>query len=109
MTLCQTTHTGWELMYTHRFPGPITHTSLSKRVLPRRARDGHLTERAESAEPRISTRLAVVYKVVQDEHIAYYSRIYHFGVFHSHQELEGNEICQDFCSWMKKGRSAILD
>ncbi|KAF9283833.1 hypothetical protein BGZ68_005069, partial [Mortierella alpina] len=87
---------GWELMYTHRFPGPITHTSLSKRVLPRRARDGHPTERAESAQPRISTRLAVVYKVVQDEHIAYYSRIYHFGVFHSHQDLEGSTPIKDF-------------
>ncbi|KAF9991238.1 hypothetical protein BGZ75_002866 [Mortierella antarctica] len=79
--------TRWELMYTHKFPGSITHTSLSKRVLPRKVRNEHRTETAESSPSRISTRLAVVYKVVQDEHIAYRTRVYHFGVFHSHQEL----------------------
>ncbi|KAF9956841.1 hypothetical protein BGZ72_002401 [Mortierella alpina] len=66
--------TPWELMYTHRFPGPITHTSLSKRVLPRKSREGRPMESAESAQSRISTRLAVVYKVVQDEHVAYHSQ-----------------------------------
>ncbi|KAF9968166.1 hypothetical protein BGZ70_006143 [Mortierella alpina] len=91
--------TPWELMYTHRFPGPITHTSLSKRVLPRRTRrDGHFTENAEDAQSRISIRLAVVFKVVQDEHIAYHSRVYHFGVFHGHQELgECSLTSKDTC------------
>ncbi|KAG0202953.1 hypothetical protein BGX28_004706 [Mortierella sp. GBA30] len=67
--------TRWELMYTHRFPGPITHSSLSKRIVP------------QESESRESIRLAVVYKVVQDEHVAYHSRVYHFGVFHRHLEL----------------------
>ncbi|CAO3565588.1 unnamed protein product [Mortierella alpina] len=90
--------TPWELMYTHKFPGPITHTSLSKRVLPRRARDGHLTEDAEGAQSRISIRLAVVFKVIQDEHVAYHSRVYHFGVFHGHQELgECSLTSKDTC------------
>ncbi|KAF9575028.1 hypothetical protein EC968_004525 [Mortierella alpina] len=88
--------TPWELMYTHSFPGPITHTSLSKRVLPPKSRNGHPTEKTESAQSRISIRLAVVYKVVQDEHIAYHSRIYHFGVFHSHLELGGSTPIKDF-------------
>ncbi|KFH65309.1 hypothetical protein MVEG_08789 [Podila verticillata NRRL 6337] len=62
--------TKWELMYTHKLPGPITHTSLSRRIIKK---DGERTTE--------SIRLAVVYKVIQDEHAAYHSRVYHFGVF----------------------------
>ncbi|KAG0331924.1 hypothetical protein BG000_010493, partial [Podila horticola] len=74
--------TKWELMYTHKLPGPITHSSLSRRVITQ-DKDGldHKTE---------SIRLAVVYKVVQDEHAAYHSRVYHFGVYQEHADLRGD-------------------
>ncbi|KAG0036665.1 hypothetical protein BGZ82_003904 [Podila clonocystis] len=71
--------TMWELMYTHKLPGPITHSSLSRRVI---------TQDEDSAEHKTeSIRLAVVYKVVQDEHAAYHSRVYHFGVYQEHADL----------------------
>lgn len=68
-------------MYTHKLPGPITHSSLSRRVTTQ-DKDGanHKTE---------SIRLAVVYKVVEDEHAAYHSRVYHFGVYQEHADLRG--------------------
>ncbi|KAF9299929.1 hypothetical protein BGZ74_008487 [Mortierella antarctica] len=71
--------TKWELMYTHKLPGPITHSSLSRRVTTQ-DKDGanHKTE---------SIRLAVVYKVVEDEHAAYHSRVYRFGVYQEHADL----------------------
>lgn len=68
-------------MYTHKLPGPITHTSLSRRMITQE-KDGERTTE--------SIRLAVVYKVIQDEHAAYHSRVYHFGVFQKH-DLRGSK------------------
>jgi len=95
-------------MYTHRFPGVITHTSLSKRVLPetttnnagKEAQDAQQQQqqqRSTTTTPpsssgqsgRESIRLAVVYKVVQAEHVTYHTRVYHFGVFQRHTGLRG--------------------
>ncbi|KAI8600927.1 hypothetical protein EDD21DRAFT_375874 [Dissophora ornata] len=78
--------TTWELMYTHRFPGPITHTSLSKRVLPVSSTNEEVEE-PHSQQGQESIRLAIVYKVVEDEHVAYRSRVYHFGIFQSRDDL----------------------
>lgn len=66
-------------MYTHRFPGPITHSSLSKY---KKAREVQGTERE-------LVRLAIVYKVVRNEHVAYHSRVYHFGIYDTRTELQG--------------------
>ncbi|KAG0263719.1 hypothetical protein BG011_008232 [Mortierella polycephala] len=86
----------WELMYTHRFPGFITHSSLSKRVVPEQAMDDHLENKNGKMIPRPrgreSIRLAVVYKIVQDEHASYRSRIYHFGTFQNHEDLK---VCKE--------------
>ncbi|KAG0298605.1 hypothetical protein BGZ96_009679 [Linnemannia gamsii] len=94
----------WELMYTHRFPGVITHTSLSKRVLPEaatgsevRSQDSHQQHPTVKSSPsspprgREVARLAIVYRVVQEEHITYHTRVYHFGVFQHHTELR---VCE---------------
>ncbi|KAF9122640.1 hypothetical protein BGW39_009613, partial [Mortierella sp. 14UC] len=89
--------TSWELMFTHRFPGIITHTSLSKRILPEASTgvDEESQEEHQQKPPtmrgRESSRLAIVYKVVQDEHVSYHTRIYHFGVFQHHAELRDCE------------------
>lgn len=69
-------------MYTHKLPGPVTHTSLSRRVITQ--------ERNGAERTTESIRLAVVYKVIQDEHAAYHSRVYHFGVFQEH-DLRGSK------------------
>ena len=85
-------------MYTHKLPGPIVHASLSKRVFPSQKRSTRRsstqnqdqdqdqsqdqTQDEETDIQREVIRLAVVFKVVQDEHVAYHSRIYHFGVLH---------------------------
>ncbi|KAF9365940.1 hypothetical protein BGX34_007440 [Mortierella sp. NVP85] len=68
----------WELMYTHKFPGQITHTSLSRRK----------NEDEDQGAEKESIRLAIVYKVVRDEHVAYHSRVYHFGIYETRTELE---------------------
>ncbi|KAI1311962.1 hypothetical protein EDD11_003218 [Mortierella claussenii] len=79
----------WELMYTHRFPGPITHSSISKRILP----DDTIS--SSSGKNREAIRLAVVYKVVEDERAEYHTRVYHFGVFQHVQDLkEGIQSAQ---------------
>ncbi|KAF9194233.1 hypothetical protein BGZ50_006525 [Haplosporangium sp. Z 11] len=82
----------WELMYTHRFPGLITHSSLSKRVVPEQTMDDHLEDKDGKMIPRPrgreSIRLAVVYKVVRDERVSYHSRIYHFGTFQNHEDIK---------------------
>ncbi|KAK3821370.1 MAG: hypothetical protein J3Q66DRAFT_151039 [Benniella sp.] len=70
--------TSWELMYTHKFPGQITHTSLSRRK----------NEDEDQGAEKESIRLAIVYKVVRDEHVAYHSRVYHFGIYETRTELE---------------------
>ncbi|KAF8977766.1 hypothetical protein BGZ46_007138 [Entomortierella lignicola] len=61
--------TSWELMFVHKFPGAITHTSLSKRLIPEpRVSDTHKQDGASSEQKiRESIRLAIVYKVAQDE------------------------------------------
>ncbi|KAG0321364.1 hypothetical protein BGZ99_003946 [Dissophora globulifera] len=79
--------TSWELMYTHRFPGPITHTSLSKRVVSS-SPGTEMQEHDGQRRGRELIRLAVVYKIVQDEHVAYHSRVYHFGTFQSRTDLK---------------------
>ncbi|GJJ69855.1 hypothetical protein EMPS_02204 [Entomortierella parvispora] len=81
----------WDLMYTHKLPGPIVHASLSKRVFPtprKPTRSSSAQGQDQRQDEEIDVhreviRLAVVFKVVQDEHVAYHSRIYHYGVFHS--------------------------
>ncbi|KAF9400458.1 hypothetical protein BGX21_004266, partial [Mortierella sp. AD011] len=80
----------WELMYVHKFPGVITHSSLSKRIIS----EPHLgdvqgTDRISPTEQisREYIRLAVVYKVAQDESTIYHSRVYHFGIFQGISEL----------------------
>ncbi|KAG0280267.1 hypothetical protein BGZ95_010705 [Linnemannia exigua] len=40
---------------------------------------------------RESIRLAIVYKVLQEEHVSYHSRVYHFGTFQHHAELRDCE------------------
>lgn len=70
-------------MYTHRFPGPITHSSLSKHLIPLSNEDGDQGFEGESI------RLAIVYKVVQNEQVAYHSRVYHFGIYDTRTELQG--------------------
>ncbi|KAK3846926.1 MAG: hypothetical protein J3R72DRAFT_432731 [Linnemannia gamsii] len=90
--------TSWELMYTHRFPGIITHTSLSRRILPEASTGAD--EESQDEQPqqppvkrgRESIRLAIVYKVVQEEHVSYHSRVYHFGIFQHHAELRDCEL-----------------
>ncbi|KAF9140978.1 hypothetical protein BGX30_005669, partial [Mortierella sp. GBA39] len=90
----------WELMYTHRFPGVITHTSLSKRVFPetatgsnRESQDDQQQHPTGDSPPssvprgREVTRLAIVFRVVQEEHVSYHTRVYHFGVFQHQAEL----------------------
>jgi pSer/pThr/pTyr-binding forkhead associated (FHA) protein len=85
-------------MYTHRFPGIIKHTSFSKRILPEASTDANKESLKEHQQTpptmrgRESSRLAIVYKVVQEEHVSYHTRIYHFGVFQHHAELRGNNI-----------------
>ncbi|KAF9907876.1 hypothetical protein BX616_000305 [Lobosporangium transversale] len=74
----------WELMYAHRFPGPIIHSSLSRRPLPKEA---------DSKRDRESIRLAVVYKLVEEERVTYHSRVYHFGTFQRNGP-ELKEECQ---------------
>ncbi|KAF9912178.1 hypothetical protein EC991_000588 [Linnemannia zychae] len=89
--------TSWELMYTHRFPGIITHTSLSKRIFPDAStgadeesqKEPH--QRPPTTRGRESNRLAIVYKVVQEEHVSYHTRIYHFDIFQHHAELKDCE------------------
>ncbi|KAG0373872.1 hypothetical protein BGX24_011130 [Mortierella sp. AD032] len=88
----------WELMYTHRFPGIITHTSLSRRILPEASTGAD--EESQDEQPqqppvkrgRESIRLAIMYKVVQEEHVSYHSRVYHFGTFQHHAELRDCEL-----------------
>ncbi|KAG0057669.1 hypothetical protein BGZ83_005608 [Gryganskiella cystojenkinii] len=84
--------TSWEHMYTHKLPGPIVHTSLSKRVLPDHlsGRPGSATTQEPSSDKKDTVindyeviRLAVMYKIVRDERVSYHVRIYHFGVFSS--------------------------
>lgn len=72
--------TPWELMYTHRFPGPITHSSLSRHITPSLNED-----RNDGVE---SIRLAVVYQVSQNEQVAYHTRVYHFGIYDTRTELQ---------------------
>ncbi|KAG9065172.1 hypothetical protein KI688_002494 [Linnemannia hyalina] len=99
----------WELMYTHRFPGVITHTSLSKRVFPETAtgsneksQDDQQQHPTDDSPPpsvprgREVTRLAIVYRVVQEEHVSYHTRVYHFGVFQHQAELGGSAPIKDF-------------
>ncbi|KAF8942690.1 hypothetical protein BGZ47_006219 [Haplosporangium gracile] len=92
----------WELMYAHRFPGVITHTSLSKRVFPEATtgssdQDDQQNPSTDNSPPpsaprgREVTRLAIVYRVVQEEHVSYHTRVYHFGVFQHHAELK---VCE---------------
>lgn len=81
-------------MYTHKLPGPIVHASLSKRVFPNQkgptrrsstqdqGQDHDQNQDEEANIQREVSRLAVVFKMVQDEHVAYHTRIYHFGVLH---------------------------
>jgi hypothetical protein len=68
-------------MYTHKFPGQITHTSLSRRK----------NEDEDQGAEKESIRLAIVFKVVRDEHVAYHSRVYHFGIYETRTELEGKK------------------
>ncbi|KAF9094992.1 hypothetical protein BGX29_009221 [Mortierella sp. GBA35] len=95
--------TTWELMYTHRFLGVVTHTSLSKRIFPE-ATTATTDEEYMDGQERTTTsprgqesiRLAIVYKVVQNEHVTYHARVYHFGVFQRHVELRGSSHIKDF-------------
>ncbi|KAF9586478.1 hypothetical protein BGW38_004189 [Lunasporangiospora selenospora] len=88
--------TAWELMYTHKFPGTITHSSISKRsFLERELYGDHGTSEAPPLsstqdEDAIheSIRLAVVIKVIEDERVSYHSRVYHFGIFETDRVLE---------------------
>ncbi|KAK5821101.1 hypothetical protein F5H01DRAFT_339969 [Linnemannia elongata] len=96
----------WELMYTHRFPGVITHTSLSKRVFPEttagsngESQNDHQQHSSDNSPPpsvprgRELTQLAIVYRVVQEEHVSYHTRVYHFGIFQHQAELR---VCEAF-------------
>ncbi|KAG0370063.1 hypothetical protein BGZ54_007865 [Gamsiella multidivaricata] len=94
----------WELMYTHKFPGPITHSSLSKRIIPETNSD---VEPQETREQRgkEAIRLAVVYKIVRDEHVAYHSRVYHFGIYESSTDLKecestSTETCHTYAPFV---------
>ncbi|KAF9358997.1 hypothetical protein BGX26_000403 [Mortierella sp. AD094] len=93
-TLAGDNSSTWELMYVHKFPGIITHSSLSKRIIPEppvgnvQGTDGVLPTEQMSRE---SIRLAIVYKVVQDEDITHHSRVYHFGIF---QGIAGLRECK---------------
>ncbi|KAF9110512.1 hypothetical protein BGX27_006239 [Mortierella sp. AM989] len=81
----------WDLMYIHKFPGIITHSSLSKRLVPRSPTGGDAQEKDGATSvgqlSREDIRLAIVYKVAQDEDVTYYSRVYHFGVFQDLTDL----------------------
>jgi hypothetical protein len=94
----------WELMYTHRVSGVITHTSLSKHVFSgaTTGSDEESQDEPQQQPPMFNSpppssprgreviRLAIVYRVVQEEHVSYHMRVYHFGVFQHHAELRGN-------------------
>ncbi|KAG0332839.1 hypothetical protein BG004_001087, partial [Podila humilis] len=103
----------WELMYIHKFPGPITHTSLSRRIVQQQQQhkqphngndeegevnnnnnsndDADQIQEQHQQQQAESIRLAVVYKVIQDEYVAYHSRIYHFGMYQQQQEEDKEE------------------
>ncbi|KAF9162722.1 hypothetical protein DFQ26_003295 [Actinomortierella ambigua] len=95
----------WKLLYTHKLPGSIIHTSVSRRLVPlsKEIRARRLRERAERltdttresalhGDAREAIRLAVLYKVVQDETAAYYLRVYHFGRFQpADKPLQAND------------------
>ncbi|KAG0270116.1 hypothetical protein DFQ27_000417 [Actinomortierella ambigua] len=99
----------WKLLYTHKLPGSIIHTSVSRRLVPlsKEIRARRLKERAERltdttresalhGDAREAIRLAVLYKVVQDETAAYYLRVYHFGRFQP-----ADKPLQDDCGGQK--------
>ncbi|KAF9963701.1 hypothetical protein BGZ65_000487, partial [Modicella reniformis] len=93
--------TTWELMYTHKFPGPITHSSVSRRIIPLTNQnwDQGVDEShgdTFQGHGRESIRLAIVYKVIQDENVAHHSRVYHFGIYDNHINLEGSTPLKDF-------------
>ncbi|KAF9437660.1 hypothetical protein BGZ76_011701 [Entomortierella beljakovae] len=93
----------WELMYTHKFPGIITHTSLSRRLIqdPQSNKDlKGVDTTSTSATSRESIRLAVVYKTVQDEKVTYYSRVYHLGYFQNQGCKLHSENCQEHESFL---------
>ncbi|KAF9974993.1 hypothetical protein BGZ73_001486 [Actinomortierella ambigua] len=96
----------WQLLYTHKLPGSIIHTSVSRRLVPlsEETRARRRKERAENPasatrestlhdDAREVSRLAVLYKVVQDESATYYLRMYHFGRFQP-----ASQPLQDDCS-----------
>ncbi|KAF9400968.1 hypothetical protein BGZ94_005345, partial [Podila epigama] len=88
--------TKWELMYIHKLPGPITHSSLSRKVIQSGEHvhtsnnhgKGDHQRRPRRTRPVESVRLAVIYKVIQDEHVAYHNRVYHMGVFQDHEDIQ---------------------
>lgn len=95
----------WEHMYTHSLPGPIVHASLSKRVFPNRRKTAQKSSTVTdengttaSTSNREVVRLAVVFKVVQNEHVTYHSRIYHFGVLHAGKKVELRADCGSMSS-----------
>ncbi|KAG0022721.1 hypothetical protein BGZ80_011392 [Entomortierella chlamydospora] len=89
-TLASDNTSTWELMYVHKFPGVITHSSLSKRIISEPPLgDVQGTDGISSTEQtsRESIRLAIVYKVAREESVIYHSRVYHFGIFQGISEL----------------------